>query len=225
MKKKIFTSLILLAGGTGSRLKGSIPKQFRPLLGKPVVLYSFDLFASMAEIDEIVVVCAPKYQNLFPHIDKPLSFALPGERRQDSVYNGLLKASDAADLVCVHDAARPFIEKDSVAALLEEAIRTGAAALAIPAVNTIKQVDSEQRVRFTLPRQELWELQTPQAIRRELFLKAFAHAREWNIDATDDLSLVEAIGEAAVLVKSSPRNFKITTPYDWDIAEKICASN
>jgi 2-C-methyl-D-erythritol 4-phosphate cytidylyltransferase len=225
MNKENFTSLIFLAGGQGTRMGGNTPKQFRPLIRKPLALYSFEIFANLSEIDEIIVVCEPRFHSLFPSIPKPLHFVLPGNRRQDSVYNGLMAAADRADLICVHDSARPFVEKESILHLIQEARRNGAAALAVPAANTIKQADQCQCVQRTLPREELWELQTPQAIWRSLFLKAYAHAHQQKIEATDDLSLVEALGEKTYLIKGSPRNFKVTTPFDWVIAEKLCASN
>lgn len=225
MHSKYFTSLIFLAGGKGTRMGGATPKQFRSLLGKPLALYSFEIFAELCEINEIIVVCQPQYRWHFPSIQKPVHFVNPGNRRQDSVYHGLMAASDRSDIICVHDSARPFVEKDSIIHLLQEARRLGAAALATPAANTIKQADRNGCVQRTLPREELWELQTPQAIRRSLLLKAYANAHQHGIAATDDLSLVEALGEKTYLVEGSHRNFKITTPLDWALAETICASN
>lgn len=225
MSTQNFTSLIFLAGGQGMRLGGGTPKQFRNLFGKPLAHYSFETFAHLSEIDEIIVVCEPQFCSLFPSIQKPLRFVLPGKRRQDSVCHGLMATTDQSNLICIHDAARPFVEKKSIIHLIKKARCYGAAALAIPATNTIKQADQNQCVQRTLPRQELWELQTPQAIQRSLFLKAYAHAHQNKIEATDDLSLVEALGEKTYLVEGSFRNFKITTPFDWIIAESICASN
>ncbi|MBF8263453.1 MAG: 2-C-methyl-D-erythritol 4-phosphate cytidylyltransferase, chloroplastic-like isoform [Parachlamydiales bacterium] len=223
-KNNLFTA-ILLAGGKGLRMGDGLPKQFRPLLGQPLARYSFDFFNKCSEIDEIIVVCEPCYQPIFQGAGKPLSFALPGLRRQDSVYNGLIASSEKAHYICVHDAARPFIEETAFADLLDKAISHGAAALAVPATNTIKRADRNQQVLQTLPRSECWELQTPQVIRRSLFFKAYAHAQRTGIETTDDLSLIEELGEPAVLVKSSTRNLKITTPIDWLLAEQICASN
>jgi 2-C-methyl-D-erythritol 4-phosphate cytidylyltransferase len=225
MAKDNFTSLIFLAGGSGTRMGGEIPKQFRPLFGKPLALYSLETFAGILEIDEIIVVCEPRFRSTFASIQKPIIFVSPGSRRQDSVYHGLMASSNRSDLICVHDSARPFVEKESIIHLIETARISGAAALAIPATNTIKQADKSRCVQKTLPREELWELQTPQAVKRPLFLKAYAYAHQQKIEATDDLSLVEALGEKTYVVKSSPGNFKITTPFDWTIAEKLCASN
>lgn len=214
-------SLVLLAGGTGTRMGAGLPKQFRQLREKPLALYSFELFDHLLEVDEIIVVCDPLYRSLFTSSKKPISFAVPGHRRQDSVYQGLLATSEKSQFISVHDAARPFIEKDSVLSVFREAHLTGAAALAIPVANTIKQADEHGRVICTPPRQALWEVQTPQVIRRDLFLKAYAHAKSRGLEATDDVSLIEAMGEPVSLVKSSSRNFKITTPLDWTIAEHL----
>ncbi len=221
MVRKNFISVLLLAGGMGTRMGGSTPKQFQLLRGKALALYSFELFSHLEEVHEIVVVCDPLYRSLFSSSPKPVQFALPGQRRQDSVYHGLLAASPDAQLICIHDSARPFLEKETVLTLFKKAFDSGAAALATPATNTIKQADASQKVRQTLPREDLWEMQTPQAIRRDLLLKAYAHAQSNGIEATDDLSLVEAMGKEAVLVKSSSRNFKITTPFDWAVAEVL----
>jgi 2-C-methyl-D-erythritol 4-phosphate cytidylyltransferase len=202
----------------------AVPKQFQLLRSKALALHSFELVCSLEEVSEIVVVCDPSYQSLFSTPHKPVLFALPGARRQDSVYQGLLASSPEAQLICIHDAARPFLEKETILTLFEKALDSGAAGLASPAVNTIKQADASQKVVKTLPRNELWEIQTPQAIRRDLLLKAYAHAHSNDIEATDDLSLVEAMGAPTVLVKSSSRNFKITTPFDWAVAETLCAA-
>jgi 2-C-methyl-D-erythritol 4-phosphate cytidylyltransferase len=225
MDRKNFTSLIFLAGGQGTRMGGTIAKQFRPLLGKPLALYSLEIFSRLAEIDEIIIVCNPSYHSLFLPASKPVRFAAPGNRRQDSVYNGLMAVSEQADLICVHDSARPFIEKERVLALLDAADCFGAAALAIPVSSTIKQADRKLCIQRTISRDELWEVQTPQAIRRSLFLKAYEYAKTHQIEATDDLSLIEALGKPAFLVQGSELNFKITTPFDWALAEYLCASN
>lgn len=222
MASKIFTSAVLLAAGSGARLGGDLPKQFRPLKRKPLALYSFELFASLSEVDEIVVVCPPAYRSLFA-ADKPLVFTEGGARRQDSVYRGLLASSPHADLICIHDSARPFVEAEHCLELLQEAALSKASALAVPAASTIKQVQGCQ-VLQTLDRSLLWEIQTPQAIDRRLLLQAYEFAHRHNVEATDDLSLVEAMGHPTTVVRGSPRNVKITTPFDWAMAEQ-CAIN
>lgn len=153
--------------------------------------------------------------------DKTIRFADPGLRRQDSAYAGLMRCSSDADLICIHDAARPFLQGIPFAALVQEASRVGAAALALKAVNTIKEADASGRIVKTLQRDVLWEMQTPQVIRRQLLVDAYAHASLSGIEATDDLSLIEALGQPASLIPGLAQNFKITTPLDWLIAERM----
>lgn len=211
---------ILLAGGLGTRMGASVPKQFLPLRDKPIALYSYELLARSPLISEILVVCSPIYHPLFP---SSTLFAMPGPRRQDSVYSGLQKATQK--IVLIHDAARPLLEEKYLSPLLEATERTGAAALAVPVTSTIKQTAPDRLVKKTLDRSTLWEIQTPQAIQRDLLLQAFHHAETRHLTVTDDLSLIEAMGHPTELVPSSPRNLKITTPFDLALAEVLCVTN
>ncbi|MBI3236762.1 MAG: 2-C-methyl-D-erythritol 4-phosphate cytidylyltransferase [Chlamydiales bacterium] len=213
------TSVILLAGGEGTRLPSQTPKQFLNLHDKPVALHSFDLFANSPHVLEIVVVCALPYRHLFPSLPSiQVHFALPGKRRQDSVYNGLLALSENPPIVCIHDSARPFLSNDAFEQLLEKAFLYKAAALAVPIKNTIKESDPNQFVQRTLDRSLLWEMHTPQAAAPHLLHKGFEIARAFDLDVTDDMALIELIGHPVKLVQDSPRNFKITTSQDWEIA-------
>lgn len=213
-------TLIFLAGGTGSRIGARVPKQYLPLEGKPLALHSFDILRRVPEITEIIIVCEPEHQSYFTY---PVLFATPGPRRQDSVYSGLMKSSQ--EIIFIHDSARPFVEAKYIPPLLEAVRTSGAAALAIPATNTIKECTSNHHVEKTLDRTRLWEMQTPQGIRREILIKAFDYVQKNNLEVTDDLSMVEAIGLPTKIVPSSPRNFKITTPFDFEVAKKLCATN
>ncbi len=202
------------------------PKQYLPLNGKPIALHSLDLFIKIPEISEIIIVCEPEHQSIFP---PSAIFAKPGQRRQDSVYSGLLKSSQ--EFIFIHDSARPFPEAHSIPLLLEAVRSTGAAALATPVTNTIKRCSPQGIVEQTLDRSQLWEMQTPQAIRRDLCFEAFRHIQTHNLQVTDDLSMIEALGLPAQIIPSSPRNFKITTPFDLALAETLiqkglsCATN
>src|ERR1700722_4829299 len=104
-------SVILLAGGQGTRFGSEIPKQFVHLRGKPIALYSYELFCRIAEIKEMIIVCDPRFRHIFNIVSESptIKFALPGERRQDSVYNGLQCADPNTEFVCIHDSARPLI--------------------------------------------------------------------------------------------------------------------
>lgn len=217
-------SVILLAGGSGQRMHSGIPKQYLPLQGKPIARHSFDLFASLPEVGEIVVVCAPEYQAIFG-LESPTNiavrFATPGAQRQDSTYSGLQQVSSQATLVCVHDAARPLLTKEAAQQVIAAAATHGAAALAVPAKATIKQGDHSQFVTCTLDRKSLWEMQTPQVIERNLLARAYAHCQENASALTDDVSLIEALGHPVKLVVGDDSNIKITTPADLAIAEAL----
>jgi len=174
---------ILLAGGLGTRMGSETPKQFLPLNGKPIALYSFELFQGMPDIAELIVVCAPAYQHIF---SGPVKFALPGERRQDSVWNGFEKISPGVDLVCVHDSARPLIHRKMVHDVLEEAKLHGAAVAAVPMKSTVKESKEGGFVSRTLDRKLLWEIQTPQVARREFFEQGFKMVKEKGLTVTDE---------------------------------------
>lgn len=208
---------ILLAGGTGARMGQSIPKQFLPLQGKPIAHYSLDILLQFPQILEVIVVCAPEYRPLFSAY--PVAFALPGEERQDSVYNGLQGVSKDIDWVIVHDAARPFITAAMIHNLLDTGKEVGAASLAVPAKNTLKEVHSGHLVSRTLNRSQIWEIQTPQLLKKEILEAGFAYAHAHSQAVTDDVSLAELTGHPVHLVPGNYLNIKITTPEDWAFAE------
>lgn len=214
-----YVSLILVAGGVGTRFGGPVPKQYVPLLGKPLALYSFEFFLTLPEINEIIVVADTAYQKIFSSKEKPVLFADGGKRRQDSVFSGLQKVNPKADIVCTHDSARPFPQKSSVLALLRDADEMGAATLAIPVTSTIKECDQKRKVLKTLKREVFWDIQTPQAIKRDLFVKAFDEAKKNDWEVTDDVSLIERMGLPVVVTPGAKETFKVTTPFDLALAE------
>lgn len=208
--------VILVAGGTGGRMQSPIPKQFLPLKEKPVVLHSFELFMSLHEVVEIVVVCLPEYRPVFTQINPAiaLSFALPGTRRQDSVYNGLQALGAESALVCVHDSARPCITQPLVQRVISAAREHGAATAGMPVKFTVKECNHNQFVTNTPDRSFFWEIQTPQVIKRTLLDQGFAHAHQHQSHVTDDVSLVELLNLPVKLVEGCYTNLKITTPDD-----------
>ncbi len=222
MKTK--TTVILLAGGRGTRMGQKTPKQFLALGGKPLALYSFELFCQMPRIGEIVVVCAKEYEHLFS-TPKKLLFARGGNERQDSVFNGLQMADSKADFICIHDAARPFIDQETVEKVLDAAIECGAAAPGAPAINTIKECDSAGIVVKTPARDHLFEIQTPQVLRRSILEEGYELLRRENRLFTDDVSIAEALGYMVKIVKNNRPNFKVTTPFDLQIAKLLCQTN
>lgn len=215
------TSLIFLAGGKGTRMNASTPKQYLPLLKKPIALYSFELFCDMEEFFEIVVVCEVMYQKIFFTNKKNILFATPGNRRQDSVFSGLQKTSSSSELICIHDSARPLVKKTSIQNLLKLASITGAAALSNPVTSTIKECDEEKTVKKTLKRDSLYEIQTPQVLKKDLLELGFSYAHRNNLDVTDDVELAELVGHPVKLLINTAENIKITTPFDLILAKAI----
>lgn len=212
-------SVILLSGGQGLRLGHALPKQYLPLKGKAIVLYSLEKFLEHPDIAEIIIVCAPEYRSLFPPSDR-IQFALPGRRRQDSVYNGLQCVANKTGWVCVHDGARPFLTHKDLNAVLLAAKKHGAATLASPAKNTIKESNEDGCIASTLDRTKLWEAYTPQVASYALLSQGFALAGAH--DVTDDNSIVALTGHPVKLVLGSTWNIKITTPDDLILAERLC---
>ncbi|KAL2254257.1 2-C-methyl-D-erythritol 4-phosphate cytidylyltransferase, chloroplastic isoform X2 [Sesamum indicum] len=223
--KEKSVSVILLAGGKGKRMGASMPKQYLPLLGQPIALYSFYTFSKMPEVKEIVVVCDPSYQDIFEdakeniHID--MKFALPGKERQDSVYSGLEAIDSDSELVCIHDSARPLVLAGDVAKVLKDGQRVGAAVLGVPAKATIKEANSDSFVVKTLDRKTLWEMQTPQVIRPDLLKKGFELVNREGLEVTDDVSIVEHLRHPVYITEGSYTNIKVTTPDDLLLAERI----
>jgi 2-C-methyl-D-erythritol 4-phosphate cytidylyltransferase len=212
-------NLILLAGGTGSRMQSAIPKQFLPLNGKLIIHYSLELFLSIPEIKDIVVVCEPQYRHHFTNY--PVSFALPGPRRQDSVFNGLLATLPNTEFVCVHDGARPFITKKNIDDIILAAKEYGAATIGMPIKFTVKECDENLLVKNTPNRANIWEIQTPQVIRYDLLLEGFERVNREGLTVTDDVSVVEILGHPVKLVSGSYNNLKITTPEDLSYSEHL----
>lgn len=218
-------SVILLAGGKGKRMGASMPKQYLPLLGQPIALYSFNTFSNMEEVKEIIVVCDPSYKDIFEdakgNTNVDLKFALPGKERQDSVYSGLQEADLESELVCVHDSARPLLLSKDVKKVLQDGWLNGAAVLGVPVKATIKEADNKSYVVKTLDRKTLWEMQTPQVIKPDLLKKGFELVNREGLEVTDDVSIVEHLKHPVYITEGSYTNIKVTTPDDLLLAERI----
>ncbi|KAB2077862.1 hypothetical protein ES319_A06G122600v1 [Gossypium barbadense] len=218
-------SVILLAGGKGKRMGASMPKQYLPLLGQPIALYSLHTFSRMIEVKEIVVVCDPSYKDIFEEaIDKinvDLKFTLPGKERQDSVYSGLQAVDLNSELVCIHDSARPLVRSGDVEKVLKDGWLIGAAVLGVPVKATIKEANSDSYVVKTLDRKTLWEMQTPQVIKPELLRKGFELVHREGLEVTDDVSIVEHLKHPVYVTEGCYTNIKVTTPDDLLLAERI----
>lgn len=213
------------AAGSGSRMGTSIPKQYIPLCGKPMIYHALESLCGFPKIAKVYVVLAENDVHWERHDWSGLAEKLNvlrcgGETRLHSVMNGL-KAMDAEndDWILVHDAARPCIDHDALERLVG-GTREGdiGALLALPVADTLKREDGKGRVASTVPREGLWAAQTPQMFRRGLLLEALARAPS---SQTDEAGAVEALGFSPRLVSGDPRNFKVTYPGDMILAETI----
>ncbi|XP_019463301.1 PREDICTED: 2-C-methyl-D-erythritol 4-phosphate cytidylyltransferase, chloroplastic isoform X1 [Lupinus angustifolius] len=228
--KERSVSVVLLAGGKGKRMGANMPKQYLPLFGQPIALYSFHTFSTMLQVREIVVVCDPSYQDVFQdakpdHHQVQLKFALPGKERQDSVYSGLQAIDSNSELVCIHDSARPLVLSADVEKVLKDGLLNGAAVLGVPVKATIKEANNESFVVRTLDRKRLWEMQTPQVIKPKLLRKGFELVNREGLEVTDDVSIIEHLKHPVYITEGSYTNIKVTTPDDMILAERILNIN
>ena len=213
-------------GRSAPEKTGVSRKQFMLLNNSPILIHTVRKFVSTPVVSEIVVALRQEdlrwAEELFAAqgFSKAVRFVEGGETRQQSVEKALSSLSDhdEADLVAVHDAVRPFIEREIIEKVIAEASETGAAIVGIVPVDTVKQVH-RNKVRSTLPRERLILTQTPQVFRLSLLRRAFERAREDLFIGTDESSLVERLEQVEVsVVLGTDRNIKITKPGDMDLA-------
>jgi len=219
-------AVVLLAGGSGSRMKADKPKQFLELQGRPVLDHSLQLLLGVQRLEALVLVINEDYRDLdfiqaAVAADARIKFADPGSERQDSVSNGLAQVPEGCTLVAVHDAARPLVTLDEVHRCLCDGAEHGAAVLGVPMKATVKESEDGQFVARTLQRSKLWEIQTPQVVRPQLLRDGFKKVQEESWEVTDDVSIVELMGKPVKLTLGEYENFKLTTPEDMVIAEQI----
>ena len=212
---------LIPAAGFGTRLNSPGPKALVRVAGRPLIRHVLDRLAASGRVDRAVLAVPEGQEGAFRRALRgapmPVTLVPGGVTRRDSVRKALA-ASGAADedLICVHDAARPLVDPDEVAAVVDAAGETGAAVAAVTMVDTVKRVASG-RVVETVPRGELVAATTPQVIRADLLRRAFEAAGER--DVTDDVELVERVGGAVRVVLTSRWNLKITYPEDLAAAE------
>lgn len=218
--------VMVLAAGQGKRMKAGRNKQFIELEGKPVIIHTLTVFENDPMCEEIKLVINEKEVPIFKEllatyqIAKVSEMVLGGKERQDSVYNGLLRMENA-EIVLVHDGARPFIRQEVIHRLVEKAKLEGAAIVGVPVKDTIKKVNSDLLIMETVERAALWLIQTPQAFRYPILQKAHQQAKEEQYLGTDESSLVERIGVPVHMVEGEYENIKLTTPEDLIVANAI----
>lgn len=230
--------VIIPAAGLGTRMasssataQGKAPsKQFLTVAGAPILVHTLRKFAACKQVDEIYLALRPQEAPGF--ISELAGYGIDpgrvrvvegGEHRQQSVANALKAVTaDQADIVLVHDAVRPFVEQDTIVGVIEAVKKHGAAIAGMPAVDTIKQVERTADgaiIRATIPREVLVQAQTPQGFRYGVLKEAFEEAEREQFLGTDEASLLERAGQDVYVVMGSPRNIKITTPSDLELAE------
>ncbi len=242
---KVF--VIVPAAGLGTRMvppsaakakRKSPSKQFKELAGVPMLVHTLRKFAACPEVYEIVVALRKneiagfraQLEKQYPEIlNKRLQMVEGGEHRQDSVANALaVVAADADDIVLVHDGVRPFVTPQIIAEVIAAARKHGAAIAGMPAMDTVKQVERTADgalIKATIPRASVVMAQTPQGFRYDILKKAFDEAAADGFLGTDEASLIERAGHPVAVVMGSPRNLKITTPADMELAEFYLKGN
>ena len=218
---------IIAAAGAGTRMASDRPKQFLLLAGMPIIFHTLKPFEQCESIDEVIVVLPAEESAGFLSLAgryglRKIARVVPGgATRADSVKRGLMSIRSAtAEIVAVHDGVRPFVTVDEIDATIAAARADGAAILAAPVTDTIKQVDGRRIVK-TLDRGELRRALTPQCFRYEVLRQAYQAADVNDASLTYESVLMEKLGIPVSMVEGSPRNIKITTVEDLAIAEAI----
>jgi 2-C-methyl-D-erythritol 4-phosphate cytidylyltransferase len=236
--------VIIPAAGLGTRMapvpsamdvksrKAPPSKQFTELAGTPILIHTLRKFAAVNEVSEIWIALRENEIESFRErlkqeakdvLKKRVELVIGGEHRQESVGNALNAVSAAADdIVLVHDAVRPLVTAEIIREVIEAAKKYGAAIAGLPAVDTVKQVERTAEgaiIKATIPRAGVVLAQTPQGFRYDVIKKVFDEAAADGFTGTDEASLAERSGHEVAVVMGSPKNLKITTPADMELAE------
>ncbi len=223
-------AVILPAAGQSSRFRDKEKKPFTNLDGRAVWLRTVEQFINRPEVSQCIIVVSPEDDEMFRRrFGANLAFmnvqiAPGGRERFESVANALALVAPEVDFVAVHDAVRPCVTETLITSVFKKVGETGAAMLAVPVTDTVKQADAERKVKATMPRQNLWLAQTPQVFRRDWLLAAYEKRATLGDAITDDAQLMEAAGHAVHLVEGASTNIKITTKQDIYLAEAILKS-
>jgi 2-C-methyl-D-erythritol 4-phosphate cytidylyltransferase len=217
-------AVIMPAAGASSRFNDpNYKKPFAPLADRAVWLHSAEKFLHRNDVVQLILVISPEDREYFDFKFSSnvailgIDVVAGGKERADSVENALAKLKPEAEFIAVHDAARPCLADEWITKIFEAAERSGAAILGLPVSSTLKRVKDGSRVEATVPREGLWEAQTPQVFRRAILLEAYG--RRDGFQATDDAQLVERLGKPVTIVRGSPANIKIGTKEDLRLAE------
>jgi len=224
-------AVIIAAAGNSTRMGEGIDKQFVLIGGRPLLWHSIQLFNSLPGLSRLLVTVSQSNEKRVSSLlretvrNVPWQIVRGGSERQHSVRNALCLVDEASDLVLVHDGARPFVTMETVLQSIAAAAEHGAAVVAVPVKDTIKISDENGYAAVTPDRTSLWQIQTPQAFRYDLVLRAYTRLMEsesFQKGVTDDAMVVETMTEEKVkLIQGDYTNIKVTTPMDVKLAEVI----
>lgn len=219
-------SVVVVAAGRATRMEG-IDKVLAPLCDVPVLVRTLRVFEQCAQIAEVVVVTREDLLVPISHLcrdyglNKVSKVLVGGSERMDSVLAGLRQVRPDAQLIAIHDGARPFLTQEVLTDVLAQAAASGAAAPALPLTDTVKRVDGSMLVEQTVDRSSLYGVQTPQVFQADLIRAAMEKAAADQAQLTDDCAAVERIGMKVVLTAGDRQNIKVTTPFDLILGEAI----
>lgn len=222
--------IVIVAGGSGTRVGGPELKQLRWVAGRPMLLHSLQTFQRLPEVAMVVCVLPQRYAGdpppwIFQCDQERMLLSVGGRTRAESVANGLEDLPSECTTVLIHDAARPLVDEALIGRVITEARRGHGAIAALPVVDTLKRVDAEGRIVETVSREALWRAQTPQGFPRALIERAHREAKAagWHAEATDDAALCERLGIPVHVVRGSERALKITDEADFARAELLAS--
>jgi len=225
-------AVVIVAGGTGSRMQSHLPKQFISIKGKPIIIYTLEKFLKAYTNIKVVIVCHSEYIDFLndilkehvPHSNSNIKVVEGGASRFHSSYKGLQNIPFKKGLVAIHDAARPFIDSTTIQQCFQLCSEKGNAIPAIPVTDTIRQLENETS--SIVDRRVLRKVQTPQCFRLSAIIEAYKYAVQQinthnvhNNQFTDDASVLEFYGKPVYLCEGQTNNIKITTPFDLKLAE------
>ena len=226
MTGNVTRAALIVAGGSGARFGGALPKQYRMLGGRPILRHSIETCLASGMVDRVQVVIRPADRANYDRSVAGLALSEPvdgGDTRQESARRGLEALRlDPNDIVLIHDAARPFLSAGMISACCDALRDAQGAVVAVPVRDTLKRSGDDDRIAATVDRQGIWRAQTPQAFRYGPILAA--HRAVAGRDFTDDAAVAEAAGLSTVLVEGSDDNMKITTDDDLARAERILSA-
>lgn len=220
-------SAIIVAAGRGTRMGPGVDKLFLEVQGKPVIAHTWRKFDQAVSISEVILVVRDGMQSVFEELasqeyfQKPFRFVVGGKERQDSVWNGLEALSPRAEIVAIHDGARPCTHSVVIEATIKAARETGAAVAAQAVTDTIKESGDGKWIERTVDRSRLWAVQTPQAFHVDVIRRALGEVRNRGLAVTDDTTACEMIGQKVELVVLAYPNPKVTRPEDLPIIEAL----